>query len=129
MARMLISRSRFWAYLAGVVAGGLAVAIVLTDWRPRLRPDEWPQVAFKDVTATSGIDFVHFSGATPRKLLPETMGSGVAVIDYDGDGRQDLLFVNSCPWPGQPAPATPPTLKLYRNLGGGRFEDVTRAAG
>jgi hypothetical protein len=118
-----------WAYLAGVAAGGLAVALVLIDWRPRRQSDEWPAVTFKDVTTTSGIDFVHFPGVTPRKLLPETMGSGVAVIDYDGDGRQDLLFVNSCPWPGQPAPQAPPTLRLYRNLGGGRFEDVARACG
>jgi enediyne biosynthesis protein E4 len=128
MAKRRVFRSRLWAYLAGVAAGGLAVAIVLTRWPPRPRPDEWPKVMFKDVTEPSGIRFVHFSGVTPRKLLPETMGSGVAVIDYDGDGKQDLLFVNSCPWPGQPFPKERPTLALYRNLGG-RFADVTRETG
>ncbi|MFO0844877.1 MAG: CRTAC1 family protein [Gemmataceae bacterium] len=129
MARKGLSRSRLWAYLAGVAAGGLAVAIILTGRRPGDGSDDWPPVTFQDVTRTSGIRFVHFSGATPRKLLPETMGSGVAVIDFDGDGRQDLLFVNSCPWPGQSGPPSPPTLALYRNLGGGRFSDVTREAG
>src|SRR5205085_948320 len=65
-----------------------------------------------------------------KKLLPETMGAGVAFLDYDNDGRPDLLFVNSCPWPGREEAGRPaPTLALYRNRGGGRFEDVTRDAG
>src|SRR5262249_4819910 len=60
---------------------------------------------------------------------PETMGPGVAVLDYDGDGLQDLLFVNGCPWPGHPAPEKPPCLALYRNKGDGTFEDVAEEAG
>ncbi len=88
-----------------------------------------PGVRFTDATAAAGIRFTHFSGATGSKLLPETMGSGVVVIDYDNDGRPDLLFVNSRPWPGQPQPEKPPTLALYRNKGDGTFEDVTVAAG
>ena len=55
------------------------------------------------------------------------MGAGVAFLDFDRDGRQDLLFVNSCPWPGQEGAAPAPTLALYRNRGEGRFEDVTAA--
>ena len=88
-----------------------------------------PQVKFTDVTAAAGVRFTHFSGATGNKLLPETMGSGVAVLDFDADGRPDLLFVNSCPWPGQPQPDKAPCLALYRNKGDGTFEDVTVAAG
>jgi hypothetical protein len=57
------------------------------------------------------------------------MGSGVAVLDFDGDGKPDLLFVNSCPWPGEARPANASTLKLYRNKGDFTFEDVTAAAG
>jgi hypothetical protein len=90
-----------------------------------------PEVRFTDVTAASGVNFVHHNGATDKKLLPETMGGGVAVLDYDGDGKPDLLFVNSCPWPGHTPAAgeQPPTLKLYRNKGNLTFEDVTEAAG
>ena len=88
-----------------------------------------PEVTFTDVTAAAGIHFTHFSGATGNKLLPETMGSGVVVIDFNNDRRPDLLFVNSCPWPGQPQPDKPPCLALYRNNGDGTFTDVTVAAG
>jgi hypothetical protein len=101
-----------------------------------------PSVYFTDITARSGINFVHTNGSLsgemlkrlpdgkPIKLLPETMGSGVAVLDADGDGLQDILFVNSCYWPGYEDRDKPaPTLALYRNLGGGKFEDVTARAG
>ena len=47
-----------------------------------------------DVTRQAGITFVHHNGATGRKYLPETMGSGSAFLDFDGDGDQDLLLVN-----------------------------------
>jgi hypothetical protein len=117
----------------GWVAGallGVAVLWVAVDWlrRPRPPEDGVPPVRFLDVTEESGVRFIHFNGASGRKLLPETMGSGVAVLDFDNDGRPDLLFVNSCPWPGEEKGAGP-TLALYRNLGGGKFEDMTAAAG
>ena len=93
-----------------------------------------PSVAFTDVTAESGVDFVHENGMFGKKFLPETMGSGVALLDADGDGRLDLLFVNQRRWPGHEAeyaapPARRPTLRLFRNLGGLRFEDATEASG
>jgi hypothetical protein len=87
-----------------------------------------PNVRFKDITDQAGVHFRHTNGAFGLKLLPETMGSGVAFIDFDQDGRQDILFVNSCYWPGHEGPDRP-TLKLYRNKGGGVFEDVTEAVG
>ncbi len=87
-----------------------------------------PDVRFIDITKESGLHFVHNNGALGEKLLPETMGAGVAFIDYDGDGDPDLFFVNSSNWPGHAIkPAT--TQALYRNDGKGHFEDVTRAAG
>src|SRR5262245_36369387 len=101
MAQKRALRSRSWLYLGGVLVAGLAVAIVLIRLPRGPRQEPWPAVRFVDVTESSGIRFVHYSGATPRKLLPETMGSGVAVLDFDRDGKPDLLFVNSCPWPGQ----------------------------
>ena len=84
---------------------------------------------FVDVTKEAGISFVHHNGAYGEKLLPETMGAGVAFLDYDNDGDQDLLFVNSCPWPGHEAKTPAPTQALYRNDGKGHFEDVTKQAG
>jgi enediyne biosynthesis protein E4 len=89
-----------------------------------------PAVRFTDVTKAAGIHFTHTNGAFGKKLLPETMGPGVAFLDYDNDGRQDILFINSCWWPGHENKRRPaPTLALYRNKGDGTFEDVTKAVG
>ena len=88
-----------------------------------------PIVKFTDVTASAGITFTHYNGASPEKLLPETMGAGVAFLDFDNDGDQDLLFINgkSWPWLRGLAPVTP--LTLYSNDGTGKFSDVTRGSG
>jgi hypothetical protein len=74
-----------------------------------------PAVRFTDVTEQAGIRFVHTNGSFGKKLLPETMGSGVAFLDFNRDGKQDLLFVNSCYWPGHEEAGKRPTLALYRN--------------
>lgn len=87
-----------------------------------------PKVTFKDVTAESGITFQHANAMTGQKLLPETMGSGVAFFDYDNDGDQDLFLVNGCGWPGA-KDNTKPTQCLYQNDGKGHFKDVTKEAG
>ena len=59
-----------------------------------------------DVTKAAGITFTHQNGAFGKKYLPETLGAGVAFLDYNNDGRQDILFVNGTTWPGQPHPVT-----------------------
>ncbi len=82
-------------------------------------------VEFTDVTAEAGIDFEHHNGRSGKKYLPETLGSGCAFFDFDNDGHPDIFLVNSRPWSG----GAGITSKLYRNLGDGRFEDVTKAAG
>ena len=87
-----------------------------------------PTVAFTEIAEKAGIKFRYVNGATGKKLLPETMGGGVAFLDYDNDGKQDLLFVNSRPWPGDEAGPLP-TMALYRNKGDGTFEDKTAAMG
>lgn len=87
-----------------------------------------PMLRFTDVTAISGIDFVHVNGAYGERLLPETIGSGVAVFDYNNNGQQDILLVNSTWWPGHEAGA-PTRLTLYQNDGNGHFTDVTVEAG
>src|SRR5262245_18807583 len=85
-------------------------------------------VSFTDVTGSAGITFVHNSGASGKKYLPETMGSGAVWFDADGDGWQDLLFVNAKSWPGRSAPARS-LPALYRNTQNGAFADVTRGSG
>lgn len=84
-------------------------------------------VQFADVTAESGISFTHNSGAFGKKYLPETMGSGACFIDYDNDGWQDILLVNSMDWPDHRTRKSYPA--LYHNNQDGTFSDVTREAG
>jgi hypothetical protein len=82
---------------------------------------------FVDVTTQAGIRFRHNSGAYGGKLLPETLGSGCAFLDYDADGWQDILLVNAMDWPGHKRQRS--TLRLYRNNRNGTFADVTKSAG
>ena len=82
---------------------------------------------FTDVTARAGLHFQHNSGAYGGKLLPETLGSGCAFLDYDADGWPDILLINSMDWPGHKRQRS--TLKLYRNNRNGTFTDVTKSAG
>jgi hypothetical protein len=84
-------------------------------------------ITFTDVTTQAGIRFIHNSGAYGAKYLPETMGSGVCILDYDNDGWQDILFVNSMSWPGHSTGKSYPA--LYHNNHDGTFTDVTREAG
>jgi hypothetical protein len=80
-----------------------------------------------DVTVGAGLQFHHNSGAYGGKLLPETLGSGCAFLDYDADGWQDILLINGMDWAGHKRQRS--TLKLYRNNRNGTFTDVTRSAG
>src|SRR5437763_1603356 len=66
-----------------------------------------------DVTAHAGLHFAHNSGAFGGKLLPETLGSGCAFLDYDGDCWQDILLVSGMDWPGHKKLRSTP--KLYHN--------------
>jgi enediyne biosynthesis protein E4 len=84
-------------------------------------------IEFVDVTAQAGIRFKHNTGSFGKKYLPETMGSGVCVIDYDNDGWPDIFFVNSMDWPEHQTSRSFPA--LYHNNHDGTFTDVTRQAG
>ena len=86
-----------------------------------------PGFRLVDVTSAAGLQFRHNSGAYGGKLLPETLGSGCAFLDYDADGWQDILLVNGMDWAGHTKQRS--TLRLYRNNRNGTFSDVTRAAG
>jgi hypothetical protein len=84
-------------------------------------------IEFTDVTAQAGIRFKHNSGAFGKKYLPETLGVGCAFLDYDNDGWQDILLVNSMDWPEHKTAKS--FLALYHNNQDGTFTDVTRQAG
>jgi hypothetical protein len=84
-------------------------------------------VVFTDVTTQAGIRFQHNSGAFGKKYLPETMGSGVCFLDYDNDGWQDILLINSRDWPEHKSGKSIPA--LYHNNQDGTFTDVTQQAG
>jgi enediyne biosynthesis protein E4 len=88
---------------------------------------EASSIQFRDVTEQAGIHFVHNNGAFGKEYLPETMGSGVAFIDYDNDGWPDIFLVNGMDWPGHIRKHSTP--KLYHNNHDGTFTDVTRKAG
>src|SRR5436190_10854354 len=129
-----------WVILVGIVSAG---AVFFLRWRndgttranqktplssPQARRSvaaQIPNAKFTDITAASGIKFRHVNGAYGEKLLPETMGGGVAFLDFDNNGAVDLLFINSTYWPwdtnftGKPRP----TMALYRNDGRGHFTD------
>jgi len=145
--REALIRNAFYRSLAVIIALALTVAGIWYFTRDHARPqaveeavvsgpviDESapsqapPLVSFSDITRAAGIDFVHVNGSTGEKLMPETIGSGAAFLDYDNDGDQDLLLVNSRWWPGEEREPAP-TLAFYRNDGDGRFTDVTAEAG
>lgn len=102
---------------------------------PPPTPTAAVSIRFEERAKEMGIDFVHVNGARGDKWMPETMGGGVAVLDYDGDGRPDLLFVSSAYWPGDPrATQQKSSLALYRNEGNDaaglpHFRNVTSEAG
>jgi hypothetical protein len=87
-----------------------------------------PPIVLRDVTAQSGVSFRHTDGSSGRYYLIESVASGMATFDYDGDGLVDIYFLNGRPLPGATADREP-TNALYRNLGGFRFADVTAEAG
>ena len=114
---------------ARFLAVAAAAALVVAAW-PQARPVAQAGAApltFTDVTAAAGIHFRHTSGAFGKKYLPETMGAGVVVLDFDNDGRQDLFFANGRTWPGRPPVRSLPA--LYRSTGAGTFTDVTQDGG
>ena len=90
-------------------------------------PVERSPFRFTEIARSAGIDFVHFSGMTEDKHFPTANGSGVAIFDYDDDGKLDLYFATGTLLPLGTAPTGPN--RLYRNLGKGRFEDVTEHSG
>jgi hypothetical protein len=125
-------------YLLGALAA-LLVGVALAAWQWNgLTPAPTPSAPtlaptpglpwFVSVAAASGITFQHYNPITPNRYIHETLGSGLAWIDYNNDGWPDLFVVQD--GPSQPSSATDlPTNKLYRNNGDGTFTDVTEQVG
>ncbi len=80
------------------------------------------EIVFTDVTAQAGIHFTHNNGSAGKKYLPETLGSGCAFFDADGDGWPDILLINSKDWTPRGKKSLP---ALYRNNHNGTFTDIT----
>jgi hypothetical protein len=105
----------------------LAVALPAALLPGRALPQSGAGIQFADGTAAARIAFRHNSGAFGRKYLPETMGSGLALFDYDDDGWLDVFYANGTRWPGRPG--GPTFSALYHNNRDGTFTDVTKTAG
>ena len=98
-----------------VLCGGLLAAV--------------PAIRFREVAASAGISFVLENSPTDRKHMIETMPGGIAVFDFDGDGRPDIYFTNGAEIPSLEKASPKYWNRLYRNEGGMKFRDVTEAAG
>jgi hypothetical protein len=143
----VIGRAFRWSLIILIVLGVTAAVAVMVMRRegppPETRLTELsapttrerggtpaPAAIFKDITRDAGIEFVHNNGADGDKLLPESMGGGCAFFDFDNDGHQDILIVNSTDWPERTrGDRAPTTSVLYRNQGDGTFVDVTAGSG
>src|SRR5436305_967360 len=102
---------------------------------PAAAPQAKSPVTFTDITAQSGVRFRQSASPTSQKYLPETMGGGVALFDYDNDGRLDIFFTNGAllqdPMPkgARPDKRDPRFWnRLYHQKSDGTFEDVTERA-
>ncbi len=87
------------------------------------------QIQFREITDESGVGFVLQHAPTERKRMIETMAGGLAVFDYDGDGLLDIYFTNGASGEALRKDSSADSNRLFRNLGGLRFKDVTEAAG
>ncbi len=111
--------------------GYLSVAACICVYlgRHAFGPYAVPPIRFRDVAAAAGISFVLENHPTDRKHMIETMPGGIAVFDYDGDGRPDIYFTNGADIPSLEKSSPKYWNRLYRNEGNWKFRDVTEQAG
>ena len=106
---------------ATLLIGALCLAAVV------VQPPATPELLFRDITREAGITFEHHA-APEKRYIVESMSGGVALFDYDNDGLIDLYFVDSLTVDTASDPKAARSA-LYKNLGNGRFQDVTDKAG
>jgi len=125
-------------YLANTAAAIPTVLLLMavSAAQESLKVDSAPAAKFSDITDHAGLKFRYLSSHTAKKYLPETMGAGAALFDYDNDGRLDIFLVNGAlieePTPKGTIPKkTGPEYwnRLYHQKADGTFEDVTQKAG
>jgi hypothetical protein len=104
----------------------IAAAALLAAPAKSPAPAGGSDIRFTDITAAAGIKFTHNSGRAGKKFLPETLGSGAAFFDADGDGWLDVLLINSRDWKPGNRKSLP---ALYRNNQNGTFKDITKGSG
>jgi len=127
MGRLFCRAVAVWVLVAAGVVSGCSQSFGGENATPAAAP-----LPFVDVTKPSGIEFVHCFGDANMNTIVESAGVGVTLLDFDGDGRLDIYAVNGAHVSGVSEGAAPDVLprnRLFRNLGGMRFRDVTERAG
>lgn len=118
-----MARKHWIAIAVLVAAAGGALAYFYLRPQPTTVPADTEDPWLADITDASGVAFTHDAGELKDYWLPRINGSGVAVFDFDGDGKLDLYFLN---FGGSDSKSVN---RLYRNLGGGKFQDATEGSG